>query len=368
MAIAAVATATVATSASAATPDPKQLPQSPRAESATDPVKSDRADRLGQHDRELLEKARDKRASRVTMLIATERDRTEGVADAVKAAGGKVVTRNDRVGYVRASVPTARVEKISGAAKVLAVDLDESIQRPDPSAEAAARKSNRTAAAAEGPGAATPLENPYMPIGETGSVEFRADHPEWDGRGVTIGVIDSGVDLDHPALQTTSTGERKITDWVTSTDPIFDGDATWRAMLTDVTGPSFSYQGSTWTAPAGTYKVNRFSESITAASEPAGDVNRDGDTTDQFGVLYDPVSHDIWVDADQDRSFETTELMRPYKEKYDIRHFGTDDPATDIVERMPFVVEFREDVDVTPAGLTGVADFVNIGIVEDAHG
>ncbi|MGL5849932.1 MAG: S8 family serine peptidase, partial [Phycicoccus sp.] len=359
---------TAVTSAAAATPDPRQLPQSPRSASATDPVKADRADRLGQHDRELLEKARDKRASRVTMLIATERDRTEGVADAVKAAGGKVVTRNDRVGYVRASVPTSRVEKVSAAAKVLAVDLDESIQRPDPSAEAAARTSNRTAAAAEGPGAATPLENPYMPIGETGSVKFRADHPEWDGRGVTIGVIDSGVDLDHPALQTTSTGERKITDWVTSTDPIFDGDATWRAMLTDVTGPSFSYQGSTWTAPAGTYKVNQFSESITAASEPAGDVNRDGDTTDQFGVLYDPASHDIWVDADQDRSFEATELMRPYKEKYDIRHFGTDDPATDIVERMPFVVEFREDVDVTPAGLTGVADFVNIGIVEDAHG
>ena len=33
---------------------------------------------------------------------------------------------------------------------------------------------------------------------------------------------------------------------------------------------------------------------------------------------------------------------------------------------MPFVVEFREDVDVTPAGLPGVADFVNIGIIEDA--
>ena len=35
---------------------------------------------------------------------------------------------------------------------------------------------------------------------------------------------------------------------------------------------------------------------------------------------------------------------------------------------MPFVVEFREDVDVTPLGLTGVEDFVNIGIIEDEHG
>ncbi|MGL4177772.1 MAG: S8 family serine peptidase, partial [Dermatophilaceae bacterium] len=365
---AALVTTIAVTGASAATPDPKQLPQSPRAASATDPVKTDRADRLGQHDRELLEKARDKRASRVTMLIAAERGDTEGVAVAVKAAGGKVVTRNDRVGYVRASVPTARVERVSGAAKVLAVDLDESIPLPDPSAEASSRKSNRTAAAAEGPGAATPLRNPYLPIGETGSVKFRTDHPEWDGRGVTIGILDSGVDLDHPALATTSTGERKIVDWVTATDPVFDGDGTWRAMLTDVTGPSFPYQGNTWTAPAGTYKVNRFSESITAAGEPAGDVNRDGDTTDQFGVLYDAASHDIWVDTDQDRSFETAEKMRPYKEKYDVGYFGTDDPATDIAERMPFVVEFREDVDVTPAGLPGVADFVNIGITQRGHG
>jgi hypothetical protein len=35
---------------------------------------------------------------------------------------------------------------------------------------------------------------------------------------------------------------------------------------------------------------------------------------------------------------------------------------------MPFVVEYREDVDVTPAGLPGVADFVNIGIIQDQHG
>ncbi len=49
-------------------------------------------------------------------------------------------------------------------------------------------------------------------------------NPKADGRGVTIGVLDSGVDLGHPALQKTTTGERKIVDWVTSTDPVSDGD------------------------------------------------------------------------------------------------------------------------------------------------
>ena len=62
--------------------------------------------------------------------------------------------------------------------------------------------------------------------------------------------------------------------------------------------------------------------------------------------------------------------MRPYKEQFQVGHFGTDNPATaEVVETMPFVVEFREDVDLTPAGQPGaMADFVNIGIPEDAHG
>ena len=61
--------------------------------------------------------------------------------------------------------------------------------------------------------------------------------------------------------------------------------------------------------------------------------------------------------------------MRPYKENFDIGHFGVDNPATAIAESMPFVVEYREDVDLAPAGLPGQkADFVSIGVVEAAHG
>ncbi|MGL4175832.1 MAG: S8 family serine peptidase, partial [Dermatophilaceae bacterium] len=367
------AVATTATAVPAGTaPTPPSAASSGRFVSAgatvseSDPVKQVRGtDRLGQRDRELLATARRTGARRVTMLVTTQRGRTEDVTAAVRGQGGTVVTRNDRVGYVRASVPTARVERVAGAARVLAVDLDERTRRPDPSAEPAPARRAAVTTTAAGPGPATPLDNAYLPVRETGSVAFRAAHPAWDGRGVTIGILDSGVDLDHPALSTTSTGERKIVDWVTATDPVFDGDGTWRAMLTDVTGPSFTYEGGTWTAPAGTYKINRFSESITAASEPAGDVNRDGDTIDRFGVLYDPVSNDVWVDADQDQAFEPTERMRPYEETADVRHFGG---ATDPTERMPFVVEYREDVDATAAGLPGLTDFVNIGIVEDAHG
>lgn len=340
--------------------------KAPQAQLARDKVKKPKPkDKLGQHDRQLLNKAIHDGAKRVTVILATEKGSTASVVKSLKAAGGWTSMVSDRLGYVSASVPTDRVDSLAASAAVLAVDLNESIPLPKPET---AQAGTASSAGVAGPGASTPDDNPYMPTRDTGSVAFKAAHNTWDGRGITIGVLDSGVDLDHPALQTTSTGERKIVDWVTATHPLLEGDGSWRAMLTTVTGPTFAYAGSTWTAPAGTYKINRVAESISLNDEAGGDFNRDGDTTDRWGVLYDETTHDIWVDANQDLTFSAAEKMRPYRENFDVGHFGTDNPATAISESMPFVVEYREDVDTTPAGLPGTADFVNVGVVEAAHG
>ncbi len=51
-----------------------------------------------------------------------------------------------------------------------------------------------------------------MPVRSTGVAAWRAAHPAWDGRGVLIGILDSGVDPSVPGLLTTSTGARKILD------------------------------------------------------------------------------------------------------------------------------------------------------------
>ncbi|GAA4117404.1 S8 family serine peptidase [Knoellia locipacati] len=340
---------------------PKAEPQNGKVK----PTKS--ADKLGRHDRDLLEKAVDSKAARVVVMIATSKGKTADAVKAIRASGGVVATVNDKLGYISASVPTGKVDAVAKNAAILAVDLNESIPLPKPEAQKAG---GGKAAATAAPGASTPDDNPFMPTRDTGSIAFKKANPTFDGRGVTIGVIDSGVDLDHPALQKTSTGERKIVDWVTGTDPLLENDASWRPMLTSVTGPTFTIAGvGTYTAPAGTYKFNRVAESISLNDEAAGDFNRDGDTTDRWGILYDEKTNDIWVDANQDFVFSPDEKMRPYKEKFDIGHFGVDNPATPIAESMPFVVEYREDVDLTPAGLPGQkADFVNIGVVEAAHG
>ncbi|MET8448310.1 S8 family serine peptidase [Streptomyces sp. NPDC005209] len=335
--------------------------------------------KLGSDDAELLADAKAAGAKNVTMMIATAPGRTEQVADELDAVkGGSVGRTYDKLGYVRATVPTGRADAaIAAAAKlssVHAIDLRQEIQLDDPAPSADTAKgaqSTATSTTYPAPNKNTPAENPYNPSFETGAVDFVQDHPKADGRGITIGILDSGVDLGHPALQKTTTGERKIVDWVTATDPIVDSDQTWRPMVTSVSGPSFTYGGKTWTAPAGSYQISTFKESYTAGGDAAGDANRDGDTTDSWGVLYDAAAGTVTVDLNNNNDFSDDTPMKPYKDGYQIGYFGTDNPATDVVERQPFVVQIRKDVPMDPFGGSWVgkkADFVNIGVIESEHG
>ncbi|GGK11859.1 serine protease [Pilimelia terevasa] len=342
----------------------------PGAPAAAAPPKQAPVDTLDVQDMRLLAEAEATKTTHVDLMVVTDKGRTARVAHRLRRLGGRVAARSDALGYLHVRVPTDAALRAAALPGVAAVDLNERLGSPEPARPAAAgpRRSNRPAPSA--PGADTGADNPFLPVGETGVTALRRTDPRFDGRGVTIGILDSGVAVDHPALARTTTGERKIVDWFTATAPLVEGDGTWLPMLTTVTGPRFTAAGRTWTGPAGSYRFGTFVEAQTDGPdcENCGDANRDGDTDDIFGVLYDPASHDIRVDNDLDRDFADGPALRPYRERYQVEYFGTDRPATPVADRMPFVVEYREDVDLSPAGRDEVADFVNIGIVDGSHG
>ena len=332
-------------------------------------------DKLGAHDRTLLQKAESRKAKTVTVLLATGEGDTEALREKVADLGGRVARADDKLGYVRATVPTGKVAALAALSSVRAVDLSETYKIPDPSPVAGKDRKDdgdHGPSAPEAPGRSTPADNPYLPVAETGATGFTADHRTWDGRGVTVGILDTGVDLAHPALRTTTTGQPKIKDWVTATDPVTDADPTWLEMRLKVTakGGTFRYGGVDYKAPDGDYEFQLFKESDTWGGELGGDVNRDGDYKDVFGVLYRKADHRVWVDADLNRTFDDADVVEPYATSGTWAAFGKDDPDTAVAESMPFTVEYRDDVDLSARGGTSAgktADFVSIGIVSGAH-
>ena len=317
---------------------------------------------LGKHDRELLAEAEAQGERSVTLLFASRAGRNASVASALTSLGAVVLKREDSIDYLRVRVPIDKVHRAANLADVVAADLDEVIPLDDPTPDAGASgEGSQNPAPQTPPGQHTPQANPYMPMEDMRAATFQQAHPTYDGRGVTIGVVDSGVDLDHPALQTTTTGERKIVDWVTATDPSTDNDPTWVDMADQVSGASFSYKGVTYAAPAGSYRIGLFDErDPRLGGEVGNDVNRDGNPAGSsgiFAVLWDTAANTVRVDTNQNNDFTDDTGMSDYGVRYDIGHFGTDKPATDVRESMPFVVQ-----------TDGQHKVVNIGIVSGAHG
>jgi hypothetical protein len=344
--------------------------------------------KLSKEDRERLAAATASGSATVTMLFATAETSTGAVANELRALGATVRRQDADVGYIRADVPTDQADLASKIAGVEGSELDQVFPSPTPDV------GEGDAPQQLPPDNTTPAQNAYMPTRDTGAPQFVAAHPTWDGRGITIGILDLGIDLGHPALQTTSTGERKIIDWLTYTDPTTDGDPSWINMSQTVTvvGGSFTVGSGatarTWTgAPDGTWRFGTFTESNTtfsgyggsAAAEymincatgaPApgtiapgagtfrGDLNRNGACGDVYAILWDGTQAGVtWRDSDADGSFADESAMLPYKTAFDVGEYGHDNAATAIRESVPFISQ-----------VDAAAGYVSLGIVSGAHG
>jgi hypothetical protein len=88
--------------------------------------------KLSKHNRELLAEAVAQGKSTVTVLIAARPGANKSVVSGIAGLGGTVRYRDDDVSYIRATVPTGKVEAAAGLSGVQALDVDEVIPLDDP--------------------------------------------------------------------------------------------------------------------------------------------------------------------------------------------------------------------------------------------
>ncbi|WP_199439337.1 hypothetical protein [Umezawaea beigongshangensis] len=99
---------------------------------ATTPGSGDVVSKLGERGAVLLERARADGATEVVLMISTTRGAAEGTASAVRDLGGEVQSSDVPLDFLRASVPTDRVEAVTALPEVSKVDLEEPATNWDP--------------------------------------------------------------------------------------------------------------------------------------------------------------------------------------------------------------------------------------------
>ncbi len=329
---------------------------------------------LFKDDRGDLASAHARGEHEVTVLIAAMPGANAEVARLVAAMGGTIRFRDDNVDYMRARVPTDSVERLvhdpavhsldlnmPGAARGFATEPSASQAPADALPLAPGRPRNDPVPAAPAETSqvvwpprqsAYPLTHRYDPLGDMGALQFRRDHPTWDGRGVTLALIDMNPDPLEPELQAARTlvGKpvSKIAFYTTAIDPSEEDEGRWLKMVDEVTatGGTLTYEGQRYRAPHdGVFRIAMLDETKFDSLSASGldkDLNRDGNppgSSRLFAVLWDEKTNDVWVDTDQDRNFADEKALTDFRVRPVFGVFGKDDPKTAVRESVGFAVQ-----------------------------
>ncbi len=230
----------------------------------------------------------------------------------------------------------------------------------------------------------------FLPTDVIGALAFRRAHPEWDGRGVVIGVMDTGVDLGTVGLLTTPAGTVKILD---ARDFSGTGDVSWtvaafdtvdgRPSLKDGIGRRVFGVANLPVVPAdGVYRLGFLAEKQ-YQNTAIFDLNDNGRTGDRFAVLAVPTrveaSDSDWValvDLDGDGNLDDETPIRSYRYDHRTLRFrsNTDEAAlhrqTGALTILPAEkkVEFHFPGGAHATHVAGIAAGYRLGGVEGYDG
>ncbi len=194
----------------------------------------------------------------------------------------------------------------------------------------------------------------FSPLKDLGAADWRQKNPTFDGRGVTVAVLDGFVDFLLPEMQV-ATGldgkpTRKVVDVLNSMDPLEPESSfpVWVVMPARAAAPGgkISYAGEAWAVPgSGPYRIGSFDICLFApyVVKYFRDVlDRPGLTTSAdkpLGVLWDDATGDVWVDTNQNLSFADEKPVRDFAKRYDYALLGRDDPDTPVRETIPIAIQ-----------------------------
>ena len=156
----------------------------------------------------------------------------------------------------------------------------------------------------------------WMPLASTGVEQFLRQHPDNDGRGVIIGILDTGVDPGIPGLEKTSTDSPKVLDLRD-----FSGEGAVRLERVTPKGDSVEIGGRklggfgrvTAISTGGPYYGGTIAE-LPLGPPPASDLNANGSDSDTLPVLVTRAT-DGWVllaDTDGDGSLAGERPVHDY--------------------------------------------------------
>ena len=276
------------------------------------------------------------------VLVAARTGRNEAAAQRIKALGGRVDFQIDEIDYIRGAIPTARISELLDTADVLDLNVgsyrlstwDWGMTGPEPlrqRPEPPRSEQSKTTDTKQPLLSARELtaENPYVPTRDIGAPQFVKAHPNFDGRGVTIGILERPGDITHPTLQTARNLDGEVTDKIAAVIDLPDpfpaappeigepkladiGLVTFSSTV--IAGArSFEEKGKQYVAPApGKYHVGEVKLlELTAGAR-------------QAGVLWDAQRGLVWIDTNLNFSFKDEKPLRDFNESRDTTYVSSE--------------------------------------------
>lgn len=182
----------------------------------------------------------------------------------------------------------------------------------------------------------------FFPADEIGLSTLWKSEPDGDGRGVRIALIDSGLDLLHPALRLAKDIQGRIIPKLAGIIAVDSPqqDAEWvETQAVHATHGSIDVAGASWRVPHdGSYRFGildwRFYPNLPWADKRY-EIHHPLHLI--AGILWDTTSNVVWIDTAGKRDFTKDRALHDYAVAHQIAWFGKVDASGD--NRIPFAIK-----------------------------